>query len=371
VAGLTWEQVRAWRVARNHLDTRAPRRKLLDVVSDVGAIHAQVQSAAELSLWARVEDVTSKDIREALWKRRTLVRTWSVRGTLHLHRASDLPLYAAALSTNDRWWKGAWLRFVGLSADELDALLKAIRSALTDRPATREELTEKVARKVGPHVRERMASGWGELLKPAAFRGWLCSGPPRGQNVTFVRPDRWLRAWKEVDGDRALEEVFRRYLRTFGPATHEDFAAWWGIPPPPARRVRLALDSELEQVDVEGTTGWVGPKELRRMQELEAPSTVRLLPNFDAYVMGFRQRERMVEKRLFDRVFRKAGWISPVVLVDGRIAGVWKHERGSRGIEVGVQRFGRLGAADRKGIEEEADRLGRFLGEPARVSITA
>jgi Winged helix DNA-binding domain len=370
VTELTWERVRAWRLARNHLDARVPKRKMLDVVGEVGAIHAQVLSAAELSLWARVEDLEPRHVRDALWKRRTLVRTWSVRGTLHLHRASDLPLYAAALSTSDRWWKGAWLKFVGLSAEELDALLKAIRSALTDRPMTREELTEKVARKVGPHVRERMASGWGELLKPASFQGWLCSGPPRGQNVTFVRPDRWLRSWRKVDPDEGMGEVFLRYLRAFGPAGHEDFAAWWGIPPPPARRVRMALEDELEQVDVEGTDGWARPEDLRQMREMAPPSTVRLLPSFDAYVMGFRQRERMLDRRLFDRVFRKAGWISPVLMIDGRIAGVWKHERSPKEIEVSVEPFGRLRAADRKAIEEEADQLGSFLGLPARLSLT-
>ena len=369
MAELTWDQVRAWRVGRSHLDRRVPRRKLLDVVGDVCAIHAQVQSAAELSLWARVEDIRPQDVRDALWKRRTLARTWSIRGTLHLHRARDMPLYTAALSTNRRWWTGAWLKFVGLSAEELDSLLAAIRRVLTDRPMRREELTEKVAARVGPHVREQMASGWGTLLKPAAFQGSLISGPPRGQNVTFVRPDRWLRTWKDVDPEEAMREVFRRYLRAFGPSGHEEFAAWWGIAPGPARRVRMELENELEQVEVEGTRLWAVRGDGGRIAAEGDTPPVRLLPNFDAYVMGFRPREQLHEERVAARISRKAGWISPVVLVEGRAAGVWGYDLASREVQVIVEPFQRLSAAHRRGIAEEADRLGAFLDAPARLSV--
>jgi hypothetical protein len=338
------------------------------VVGDVCAIHAQVQSAAELSLWARVDDITPEDVRDALWSRRSLVRTWSVRGTLHLHRASELPLYVAALSTNRRWWTGAWLKYVGLDAKGLESLLKAIRGALSDRPMTREELAAKIAPKVGPRVREELGSGWGTLLKPAAFQGTLISGPPRGQNVTFVRPDRWLRKWQEVDGDEAMGEVYRRYLRTFGPATHQDFAAWWGDQPGRFKEARLRLEDRLEQVSVEGTKGWAVPSDVRRIAAGEPIPSVRLLPNFDAYVMGFRPRDQLHDKRVASKIFRTAGWISPVVLIGGRAEGVWGYKRGSRSVDVRVEPFRRLTSAERKEISQEADRLGAFLGAPTRVT---
>jgi hypothetical protein len=100
---LTWDQVRAWRLARQHLAERLPAKRILDVVSDVCGVHAQVPSSAELQVWARTDDARPEDVREALWERRSLVRTWSLRGTLHLLTAEDLPLYVAALRTHDRW----------------------------------------------------------------------------------------------------------------------------------------------------------------------------------------------------------------------------------------------------------------------------
>ncbi|HJV03721.1 MAG TPA: crosslink repair DNA glycosylase YcaQ family protein, partial [Actinomycetota bacterium] len=190
----------------------------------------------------------------------------------------------------------------------------------------------------------------------------------QGQNVTFVRPDRWLRGWKRVDGEEAMGEVYRRYLRTFGPATHLDFASWWGDQPGRFKATRVRLEAEeLEQVSIEGTTAWAVSSDVRRTARMEPSTSVRLLPNFDAYVMGFRPRERFHDGRVTARIFRTAGWISPVVLVGGRAEGVWGYERASRGVEVTVEPFGKLPAATKKALAEEVDRLGRFLTAPARV----
>ena len=365
----TWAQVRASRMTRHHLGTRAPRSRLFGVVQDVGGIHAQVASSAELQLWSRIEGVTREDIRAALWDDRKLVRTWSLRGTLHIHTADDLPLYVASLSQHDRWWKGAWLRMIGMTEDELRATLNAIHKSLGARPVTREQLAEKVAAKVGAKGRQRMLSGWGEMLKPAAFQGHLCSGPPRGQNVTFVRPDRWLKQWDPPAPDAAWREIVRRYLRAYGPATREEFARWWGMQPAPAGRILKTLSDELTEVDVEGQAAWMLTKDLAAKRKKAPRFPVRLLAGFDVYVVGNRPRELLVDKQFEPKVFRQAGWISPVVMIDGRAAGVWKHDRRGRQVEVTVSLFRKIAASHRKAIEGEADRLGKFLGAPASVTF--
>jgi hypothetical protein len=367
-ARLTWEQVRAWRLARQHLAGRVPARRMLDVVDDVCGVHAQVQSSAELQLWARVEGVGPDDVRDALWQRRSLARTWCMRGTLHLLTGRELPGYVAALRTHDRWWKGAWLRMVGFSADELRAILDAIADSLTAEPLTREELAARVAERVGPRARERMLSGWGEMLKPAAFEGSLISGPPRGQSVTFVRPDRWLGTWQEPRVDDAWRGIVRRYLRAYGPATREEFARWWGMQPAPAGRVLAACADELAEVDVEGRRAWAPARDVAGLRAAAPPTPARLLPGFDVYVAGTRPRGSLVDPRFEDRVFRKAGWISPVVLVDGTVAGVWRQERADGRIEVTVEPFRALDAGQRRQLAEEVDRLGSFLGAPATAA---
>jgi hypothetical protein len=367
---LTWDQVRAWRLARQHLVERLPAERMLDVVRDVCGVHAQVPSSAELQVWARTDDARPEDVREALWTRRSLVRTWSMRGTLHLLTAEDLPLYVAALRTHDRWWKGAWLRMIGFGADELRAILDAIRASLGARPLTREQLADKVAERVGPRARERMLSGWAEMLKPAAFQGSLISGPPRGQSVTFVRPDRWLGSWTEPGSEDAWREIVRRYLRAYGPAAREEFARWWGMQPAPAGRVLRASADALAEVDVDGHRAWALAEDVAGLRATAQRPPVRLLAGFDVYVAGTRPRESLVDKRFEDRVFRKAGWISPVVLTDGVVAGVWGHERTGGRLQVTVEPFRGLSAAHKRQIGEEADRLGSFLGAPAQVSYS-
>jgi uncharacterized protein YcaQ len=213
-----------------------------------------------------------------------------------------------------------------------------------------------------------MGSGWGEMLKPAAFAGSLVSGPPRGQNVTFVRPDRWLKAWVVPEPEEAWREIVRRYLRTYGPATREEFARWWGMQPATAGRILKASADEVEEVEIEGWAGWTLIGDVAAMRKARLRSPARLLPAFDVYVAGTRPKASLVDRRFEARVFRQAGWITPVVLIDGMVAGVWGHERRGPEVEVAVEPFGTPSAARRREVAEEADRLGAFLGAPARVT---
>src|SRR5947207_7707060 len=128
---LTWPQAAAWRIRRQHLDRRAPAGSLLAVASRLCGLHAQVMSSAELTLWARVEDLDRREVQRALWEDRTLVKTWAMRGTLHLLPANELPLWHAALGTSRRYLKAAlWQKYFGITLDELDHLNEAIAAAL-------------------------------------------------------------------------------------------------------------------------------------------------------------------------------------------------------------------------------------------------
>ena len=184
-------------------------------------------SAAELQIGVRA-DCTVTDVLTELWKDRSLVKTWLMRGTLHLIPAVDLPLFTAAMST--RWIRvnRSWLKLIHLTEPEIHKLVEEIGAAVGSTPVTREEIIRTVGKGHSPRVLEALRSGWGGMLKPAARNGLLCFGPSRGQSVTFVRPDKWLGKWKEVDPDAALVEVARRYLRAYGPAGKLDFVRWWG-----------------------------------------------------------------------------------------------------------------------------------------------
>src|ERR1700745_1849993 len=131
---LTWARVAAWRVRRQHLDRRAPAGKMRGGASRLCGLHAQVMSSAELTAWARVEGLKRGDIQRALWEDRTLVKTWAMRGTLHLLPAHELPLWHAALSTSRRYLRPAlWRKYFGITLEELDHLTEAVGAALDGR----------------------------------------------------------------------------------------------------------------------------------------------------------------------------------------------------------------------------------------------
>ena len=338
------------------------------MVARICGLHAQLMSSAELSAWARVESLEREEIQRALWEERSLVKTWAMRGTLHLLPSDEFPLWQAALSTYDHFLKGAWLRAYGISQPELETLIRTVGSVLDGETLTREELARRVGQRVGSEdLLARLTGSWGSMLKPAAFRGELCFAPSVGRNVRFTRPASWLPAVEPVEPSEAAREVIRRYLGAYGPATHKDLSRWWaGLSPAGALKAFKALGDEALPVDVEGGESWMLAEQVDDMTKATPQKSVSLLPAFDPYVIGApRDQASTLAAEAKARVYRPQGWISPVVLVNGRIAGIWKHEKKSTRIEVVVDLFEKLPAWARREVERETERLAVFLnGEP-------
>src|SRR5262245_25611986 len=254
---VTWEQALAWRLQRHHLLQRAPPTKLLDVVSRVCGLHAQLMSSAELTLWARVEGLRRDALQDELWTRRTLVKLWAMRGTLHLLPAGELGAWLAGLGTyTDRGMTGH---------PAIDRLSDAIGRALDGRILTREQLALAVEeltgeRKLGEHVR----SSWGSYMKPASFRGRLCFASSDDGRVRFTTPATWLREpVTQPDAAEALRAVTRRFLAAYAPATAADLALWWsGSGPARGRRMLEALGDEATEVAVGRERRWVLARDL-------------------------------------------------------------------------------------------------------------
>jgi hypothetical protein len=230
---------------------------------------------------------------------------------------------------------------------------------------TREQLAAALADHIGaPAVRSLIvSSGWGSPLKPLAFRGDLCFGPSQGQTVTFVRPSAWIGTWQPAEPQAALQEIARRYLWAYGPATPEDFARWWaGGGLIAAKKLFKSLADELEAVDVAGWRAFALRTTLEPMQRSGIANTVRLLALFDPYVLGIGgDIEPLLAKVYKHKVYRPQGWISAVVLVDGYIKGVWEYTARRSQTIVKVQLFAAPTASVRRGIEAEAQRLRAFL----------
>jgi len=360
-AELTWAQVHQFRLARHHLLRSSPKKDLVSVVGEICGVQAQLMSAAELQVVVRV-DCKVDDVQTALWKDRTLVKTWLMRGTLHLVPSKDLPIFSAAMNAYGMRNTNAWLKWLQITEPELMDVIDAIGDALDGQALTREELIAKVGKGRSEKIQLAMRSGWGGVLKPVARKGLLCFGPSRGQSVTFVRPEQWLGGWRDIDPDAALTEVARRYLRAYGPATKSDFTRWWGTWPGVGSRAWAGLAGELAPVSIEGQRADMLAADVDRIQSAASEGSVRLLPSFDPYLMGHSRRDHLVATEHRARVSRTAGWISAVVLVDGRVVATWTHQVARRTFNVTLDPIRKLSPSIVRQVRMRADSLAAALG---------
>jgi hypothetical protein len=304
-----------------------------------------------------------------------------MRCTLFLVPSADLAIFA--LGTTRRGEQEIrWARGKGVPERVIDAAIDTTIETL-DQPLTRPEIAERVCRALGVQTQAIHGGGWGrrsklaavpvgeltypvvDLLHLAAARAVLCYGPNRGNEPTFVRADAWIPHWKDVPREQAEGILLHWYLRAFGPATAADFSLWTGISLTRARQIWAGEEAGFAPVNVEGREAAVLREDLDELSkaEFERP-LVRLLPYFDSFLLGHKEREHLAAVEHRAKIYRPQGWIAPVVLVDGRAVAVWEHAREGNRLRVKVMKFGPISRRITAGIKEEARDLGRFLGVP-------
>lgn len=367
---LTWAEALARRLERHWLARPAHDATPAEIVGAICGAHAQIITAAELSIGLRLDGAPREAVRAALWSEQTLIKTYGPRGTVHLLPARDLPLWSAALSAIPTG-SSTFPDGVRMTPEQTAEIVDAIAELLAEADLTIEELTEALAGAVGPWAVEPVMPAFQELwprwrmaTTAAANSGALCFGPNRGRKVTYASPRRWLPGFQPADERGALAEIVRRYLHAYGPATPRHFARWLGAPPGWATELFASMSSELEQIAVEDNTFWVVAGDT--VAPVAPPQGVRLLPYFDAYVVGSYPRERVYPGLAAERALaRGQAGNFPVLLVDGVVAGVWHMRRAGKRLDITIEPLNDLNFTQRQDVEDQAARTGAFLeGNP-------
>lgn len=373
-AAMSWSGVTARRMARHALAEPAADLDPAHIAGLLCGAHAQVLSAAELSIGRRIAGATRADVQRALWRERTLVKTFGPRGTIHLLPAADLPLWAgalAALPSVPSHPEG--VRFPPGQADEVIA---AIGDALADAELTVDELTEAIAERTGPWAVELTMEAfggrwprWRQLTSTAAHRGVLCFGPDRDRKVTYTNPRRWLPGFRPADSGAGLRTLLTRYLYAYGPATPRHFAKWLGISPKHAAGLFGKLAGELERVELDGEPGWTIAGDTATPPRPHRG--LRLLPYFDAYLVAGQPRERLYPGAAATRALTPAGQAGnyPVLLVDGVAGGVWHPRRSGRKLIITVEPLRELTAPQLRQLDDEANLVGAVMEASATLTV--
>jgi hypothetical protein len=333
----------------------------LDVARGVAGVQAQVGSSAELAVAIRRAGKVPGEVPRALWDERTLVKTWAMRGTLHLLPAADAPAYLALCATLRNWELPSWQKASGATPADLEALARAATSALAGGMVlTREELNTAIIDETGSgHLAEALSSGWGQLLKPLAWWGVICHGPLRGNRVTFSAPEHTVPGWKGIPPvEEAARTVIPAFLAAHGPATPEAFDNWLMRKSSRKRDLRAwfaAAADLLATVEVDGVAMYLLKDHLDELLATEPTRSVRLLGGFDPYVLGAGTASAyLIRPDRRPQVSKTAGWIAPVVLYEGRVAGVWEQTDGT----IDVTPFEDIPDTP---LQEEMARLGPLL----------
>jgi hypothetical protein len=376
------------------------------------ATHAQVLSAAEVSVGVRAGGLTRADVRTGLWGDGTsasstgsasLVKAYGPRGTVHLLPARELPLWCSALPAVPGG-ASPFAPDARVTEEQAREIVTAIGDALDGTCLTIDELGEAVVARTGPWAGDRVMPAfqdlwprWRQVMHRAGQSGALCFGPNRGRKVTYTRPPHFA----PQPADEALRELVRRYLHAYGPATPAHFAKWLAARGGWAAELfgELAAAGEIEEVVLEGAVlegaaalegvaskgagggsgngsgrgngvAWVVAGDT--VFPSEPARGVRLLPYFDAYAIAAQPRELLFPGAAYRRALAggQAGNF-PVLLVDGVVAGVWHQRRRGRRTTVTVEPLGRLTASQERELGERVRRVGEVLEAEAELVIGA
>jgi hypothetical protein len=359
-AKIDWPVLRRWRVAAHRLNRRGAAGELRAIVTGLCGLHARTQTSPELTLWARMRGVTGKTVPDALWKRRELVKTWATRGIPHLLPSGEYALWQAALSTYHP-------QLTGGGTVRNERLTETVGAVLMGTTLTGDGLVDEIAARLGRDEADRLRQDWEALLRPASVLGELCFGSDDG----FTNPRTWLPQADEHHPARAVAELARRYLALNGPATKSDFGRWWGVGPAEAGRIFERMGDELAVVDVHGTNAWFPAELLAELRDAPPVRSVRLLPAFDPYVVAAESHARRLTTGDFiARIYRPWGRLSPVLLVNGVMAGTWTHEVTDKRVNVTIAPFRPVAKLVRVAAEKEAASLAAFFGGELDLTVT-
>ncbi|HKN65400.1 MAG TPA: winged helix DNA-binding domain-containing protein [Gemmatimonadaceae bacterium] len=351
------------RLAGQFLTTAGPQRGA-DVVRALGAMQAQDYGGAKWAVAQRTTGRTDDEI-EAELETGQILRTHLLRPTWHFVAPSDIrwmlaltgPRVSAMmapvnrrLELDDRVYRRAYRVFT--------------RALAHGNSLTRSELAGALAR---GGIAGASGQRLGHLMMQAELDGVVVSGPRRGKQFTYALLDERAPATPALPRDEALAELTRRYYTTRGPATPHDFSWWSGLTVSDARRGIALLGSSLERLTFGETDHWIAadsPAPPRRAL------SARLLPNYDEYFIGFRNRSAIGQRvRATSTVTGGSALIPHVIVVNGELVGVWRRALEKDRVVVTLEAHTELTRREVDRVAAEARRFGEFVGRPVEVRI--
>jgi Winged helix DNA-binding domain len=349
-----------WRAGSSLLTARAA--SLHEAVGTLLALQAQELSAFRLSVRARTEAAVERDVVAALEAPATLVRTWAMRGTLHLVAASDARWLVALFGPRFRAATTRRRTELGIPDARCESALPLLQDILSGGPLPRAEIVAGLNERGFAITMGTQAVP--HLMGYAAAGGLICCGP----GETFALTEQWLAADAEPPPPDPLAELARRYLTGHSPADAGDLAAWSGLPLTQARAAFTAIDDELHWWKT--SAGAMATLTENPLDKGVSP-TARLLPRYDGYLLGWRDRSLVLDDRHRRAIHPGGGVLNAALTIDGVVRGAWSTSSRAKSLTLTVRSFSPLKRQEIAAAEADAADVSRFLERDVELVIRA
>ena len=325
------------------------------------ALQAQDLPGARWSIGLRLPGSTEADVERAL-ATGEIVRSWPMRGTLHIVAPEDLGWMLDIAAVRQATWAAKRRRDLEITDEQLASAGDVAAELMGGGSAVRRDALLTAWQERG--IPTNGQRGY-HLLWNLAHAKLIVFGPPDAKQPTFALFDEWVTTHRALSGDEALAESATRYFRSHGPATERDYAWWASITLGDARR-GIAAAEGLERRDFGGVAHYLA-------QGLEpAASGVHALPGFDEYMLGYQDRSPALAAEFAPRIVPgNNGMFLPTVVVDGDVVGIWKRAESAKKVTVDLSEFASMTKKGHAGFERALRRYGEFVGKPVELRARA
>lgn len=349
-------------LCKQHLTDDSKISDIAEVVKDINGLHSTDPATPYLSLFSRTKNFTKDKLDEELYIKKTLGKIRCVRKTVYILPKEIIPIAFAATNKMVELNSGNYSRYLGVSEKDYRKASEKIIEILENRGMTTKEIKKELKTKINISPIINLMCDRGLLIRGASQNGW------RSNIHTYYLfedyfPDLNLSKLDEKTAKRLMVE---NYLSSFGPVTENDICWWTGFLKREVKEMLEDLKSKIEYTKItnlEGVYIFLSSNE-KILKKLEIPQShiIIFLPRLDPYLMGYKDRQRYLDYRYYNKVFDRSGNATSTILVDGRVAGVWDFEEGMESV-VKIHLFDKVEKSTLKQIFLKAKELGKFIAE--------
>ncbi|WP_411821655.1 winged helix DNA-binding domain-containing protein [Leptospira sp. 'Mane'] len=341
---MTTEEILSLRLRFQNLTE--PAKSIADVFASLGAIQAQDRNQAKFSVASRLLNCRERDINLAIAKRK-IIRTWLLRGTLHLVAAKDTHWILDLISERTLSKLATYHKAQGLDAKILSRTEAIIQKQLSGKKElTRAELFSHIEEAKIPTKGIRGSF----ILYNAALKQILCLGKDQGKQETYTLLSDWVEKPKPISREKALGELAKRYFTSRGPASLEDFIWWSGLTSTEAKLGLELAKPHLRNEIVSDQKYWMSGKENEISKNRETDE-FKFLAGFDEYIIGYTDRSLFLDPKYSKLVIQKNAIFKPTILKAGKVVGTWNKTEIKKGLEINVSPLFKWKTPDMDGLD--------------------